>query len=414
MSIIKQMEILIDVLIKASKDYYNGNETMSDKEYDTLYDKLERMERDSNIVLPNSPTVNVGYESGTPLVKVMHEYPSLSLNKTKDRDILGEWLGNHEGVLSWKCDGLTIILTYDNGKLVRAATRGNGNIGEDVTRNAVNFANVPLRINDRRHIVIRGEAVMPYAAFESINDTLPPDKRYRNPRNMAAGAAKVLDPKKTATYGVRFIPFDVANAMELGITKLSQALAFVKSLGLEPVEWTIVDVNSILQIVDQKEKLVKTLPYPTDGLVIAYDDLNIHQDLGSTSKYPRYAIALKWQDELKTTILRGVDWSVAKSGLISPVAIFDPIELEGSTVRRAGLHNITIAKELGLGIGDRIRVYKANMIIPQIYDDLDKTNNIDIPTKCPICGHVVEQRIGVNNKSVFLHCPNEACPVKLQ
>lgn len=408
----KLMGQLVDILNDASKKYYDGQECMSDKEFDDLYDKLQKMEKDTGIVLPNSPTVNVGTFPVAASTKVVHEYKSLSLDKTKERDEVTKWLGDRTGVLSWKCDGLTVILTYDNGRLVRGATRGDGAIGEDITHNVVNFQNVPRRIKDPRHIVIRGEAVMPYERFESINATLPVDKRYKNPRNMAAGAAKTLDPSRTADYGVRFIPFDVANATELGFTKLSQALIFVDSLGIETVNWTMVKTDTVYNEIDRRESSVPNLDYPTDGLVIVYDDLYLHKDLGATRRYPRYALAFKWRDKLVTTTIRSVDWSVAKSGLVSPVAIFDPVELEGTTVRRAGLHNLSIIKELALGIGDRVQVYKANMIIPQIYTNLDRTDNVEIPTSCPICGCKLDRRLGANNKSEFLYCVNDGCPAR--
>lgn len=410
---LSEMKSLIKLLNRASELYYSGKESfMTDKEYDELSDRLAELEHKSGTIFPDSPSINVGYESGSPLVKVEHEYPSLSLNKTKDVDELIDWMGDRSCVLSWKCDGLTVILTYDDGKLVRAATRGNGSIGEDITRNAVNLENIPLRINDRRHIVIRGEAVMPYAAFDAINETLPDEKKYKNPRNMAAGAVKVLSPEKTANYGVRFIPFDLVNAIELGYSTMSAAFDFISELGMETVEWCEVDRTTVAKVIKQREKAVTALPYPTDGLVIIYNSLELCQDLGATRKYPRYAMAFKWEDKLATTILRSIEWSVAKTGLISPVAVFDPVELEGTTIRRANLHNINIARELQLGIGDRIRVYKANMIIPQIYDDLDKTNNLEVITRCPVCNKPIEQRLGVNGKSIFIHCVNDDCPAK--
>nr|DAQ19103.1 MAG TPA: DNA ligase [Caudoviricetes sp.] len=406
----KTLEELIDKLNKASKAYYSGaSEIMSDKEFDNLYDKLKKLEQVTGIILPNSPTQRVGYKVMSNLPKVAHEYPSLSLDKTKERTVMAEWLGAQVGVLSWKCDGLTIILTYDNGELVSAATRGDGCIGEEITHNALHFNNVPKRIDDKRHVVIRGEAVIPYERFKAINKTLLDDKRYKNPRNMASGAARLLDSKKSSTFGITFIPFDLVNAKELGCLRMSEGLEFISSLGLKPVDWVLVNDKNLVGIIDEKEKTAKELPFPTDGLVIVYDDLSICNNLGSTSKYPRYAKAFKWPDKLETTILRRVDWSRAETGLISPIAVFDPVELEGTIVKRASVHNLSIMKELGLGIGDHIKVYKANMIIPQIFEDVEKSNNVPIPTTCPICGSTLEQRIGVNGKSEFLYCTNNSC-----
>lgn len=404
------LEELVGKLNAASTAYYSGaKELMSDKEFDYLYDELKKLEQVTGKILPSSPTQQVGYTVMSDLSKVKHEYPSLSLDKTKERTVMDEWLGTQVGVLSWKCDGLTIILTYDNGNLIRAATRGNGDIGEDITHNAIHFKNVPLRINDKRHIVIRGEAVIPYKTFESINKELPGDKQYKNPRNMASGTTRLLDSKKSSTFGITFIPFDLVNARELGCLRMSEGLKFIDGLGLKPVDWICVNSKNIIDIIDEKEKAAKELPFPTDGLVIVYDDLSICNELGSTSKHPRYAKAFKWPDELKTTILRNIDWSKAETGLISPVAVFDPIELEGTIVKRASVHNISILRELGLGIGDHIKVYKANMIIPQIFEDIEKSNNVPIPTNCPICGSTLERRIGVNGKSEFLYCTNDSC-----
>lgn len=322
------MKTIIDKLLKASEAYYGGRETiMSDKEYDDLCAKLEALEATTGVVLPNSPSINIGYESGSPLRKVRHEYRSLSLDKTKDISELIDWIRDRECVLSWKCDGLTVILTYDNGKLVRAATRGDGDIGEDITRNAVNFENVPLTISDTRYIVIRGEAVMPYKAFHAINSTLPSDKKYKNPRNMAAGAAKVLSPEKTAEYGVTFIPFELVNARELGIDRYSKGLDYIDKLGLCPVNWTMVSARDVAKVVSKREEQVTggVLLFPTDGLVLNYNDLDICSELGATRKFPRYAMAFKWSDTVKETTLRSVKWSVSKTGYVTPVAIFDPI-----------------------------------------------------------------------------------------
>lgn len=408
---LETMRNIIDKLSTASKHYYNdGIELITNLEFDSLEAQLRELERETGIVLPNSPSNRVGYEVTTSRRKIQHEYPSLSLDKTKDRTKMVEWLGEQSGVLSWKCDGLTIVLTYDNGRLTVAATRGNGVIGEDVTGNVTYFKNVPLYIPDKRHIVIRGEALISYQTFEIINKSLPDDKQYKNPRNMAAGALRFVNPKQTARYSMDFMAFDLVNAHELGFDTVSDSLNFVDDLGITTVDRVMVNRNTIEHVIAEKENEIENLAYPADGLVVIYNDLTIHEALGATRKFPKYAKAFKWQDETKITILRKVEWSVAKSGLLSPVAIFDPVELEGTTVKRASVHNITIMQELGLGIGDHISVYKANMIIPQIHDDLEKSNNIPIPNKCPLCESTLELRMGSNNKSMFLYCTNDACP----
>lgn len=408
---LSEMKTIIKTLAKAAEAYYSGQEAiMSDKEYDELSEKLEALERSTGLTMDNSPSVNVGYDVGSPLRKVTHEHRSLSLNKTKDVDELVEWMKGIDCVMSWKCDGLTVILTYDDGKLVRAATRGDGDIGEDITRNVVNFDNVRTRIHDKRHIVIRGEAVMSYRNFRKINETLPPNKQYECPRAMAAGAARTHDPKKVAHYGVRFIPFDLVNAIDLGFDKMTQALYFIESLGMEPVTWRFVtEFSDIPSVIKEREVQTEVLTFPTDGLVFVYNDLDIHNKVGATRKYPRYAMAFKWADTLVETILRDVSWSVSKTGLITPSAVFDPVKLEGTTVRKANLYNITNIEKLQLGIGDRIRVYKANMIVPQVHDSLDKTGTIDIIDCCPICHKPAERRLGANGVSVFLQCTNDDC-----
>ena len=408
-----EMRRLIEILNAASKAYYCGGQyIMSDKKFDLLYDKLKRLERTTGIVLPDSPTQKVGYEVKSNLIKVKHERRSLSLEKTKEKNDMVKWLGKHQGVLSWKCDGLTVILTYDNGKLIKAATRGNGNLGEDITHNALHFEGVLRNINDNRHIVIRGEAVITYDSFRKINGSLPAEKKYRNPRGMASGSVRLLDSQKSAKYQIRFIPYDHANALDLGIERVSESLKFISNLGMKPVEWSIVDAENVVDAIQIRENAVGNLPYPTDGLVIVYDDLRLCNAVGETSKYPKYAKAFKWQDVSKTTVLRKIEWSVAKSGILSPVAVFDPVGIDGTTIKRASVHNISSMKNLKLGIGDHIKVYKANMIIPQIEEDLEKRDNVQIPTVCPECGMKLIKKIGRNNRTEFLYCINDQCPAK--
>lgn len=406
---LKDMQYLVKTLNEAADAYYNGDPILPDVVYDAMYDNLTRLEQALGYALNNSPTQSVGYEVRSPLTKVRHEYPALSLDKTKDRENMRDWLGDRIGVLSWKCDGLTVICTYDHGHLVSAATRGDGAIGEDVTRNAVNFLGIPLKINDKRHIVIRGEAVIPYQTFDSINEKLPSDKQYKNPRNMAAGAVKMLDPRKSANFRVVYIPFELVNARELGFDSFMESLDYLEELGFRPVERMVTNQVIIADQIATCEDAVESLAFPTDGLVVAYDDLSCYEELGTTRKFPKYAKAFKWADTTKTTVLRGIKWSVAETGLISPVAIFDPVELEGSTVRQANLHNISEMRNLGLGVGDTIRVYKAGKIIPQVLDCIEQTGGIDIPARCPRCGAPTEQRLGANGRSLFLNCTNPDC-----
>lgn len=408
-TVLIEMHKLVETLNEAADAYYNGEPILPDVVYDVLYDRLAMLEQTHKYVLDNSPTQNVGYEVRSQLSKVRHEHLALSLDKTKDREHMRDWLGYAVGVLSWKCDGLTVILTYDHGHLVGAATRGDGAVGEDVTRNAVNFLGVPLKIEDKRHIVIRGEAVIPYQTFDSINEKLPSDKKYKNPRNMAAGAVKMLDPRKSASFRVVYIPFELVNARELGFDSFAESLDYLEELGFRPVERMVTNQAIIIDQIACCEDAVENMPYPTDGLVVAYDNLNCYEELGSTRKFPRYAKAFKWPDAVKTTVLRSIKWSVADTGLISPVAVFDPVELEGSTVRQANLHNVSEMQNLRLGIGDHIRVYKANKIIPQVLDCIEQTGGIDIPAKCPRCGAPTELRLGANGRSLFLNCPNPDC-----
>lgn len=413
-----EMKTIIDKLLKASAAYYSGQETlMTDKEYDDLSAKLEALERSMGLTLPNSPSVNVGHGmdisnsiAKTPFEKVTHEHPSLSLDKTKQLDELIDWMGDNICVLSWKLDGLTIVLTYDDGKLIRAATRGTGKIGEDVTRNVVNFSNVPLTIPDHRHIVIRGEAVMSYENFEKVNDALPPHaKRYQTPLRAAAAATKTQDPKKVAHYGVRFIPFDLMNARELGFDSLSSAFYFIEQdLGMETVKWQKADRITIAKNIADREHLVTKYEYPTDGLVLHYNDLDICAKLGVTQKFPRYAMAFKWPDELKTTTVRSIEWSVSKVGYVTPIAILEPVELRGTVVKRANLHSVKIARELELGVGDRVTVYKANMIVPKIHENLTRSG-LDIPEACPVCGNELEREVDETGEIVALRCVISDC-----
>ena len=412
----KRIKELIELLNRASKAYYNEDkEIMPNIEYDRLYDELRNLEDEYDIHMSNSPTNNVGYEISDELPKVRHEKPMLSLDKTKDREQLKEWLGDNEGVLSYKLDGLTVVLTYEKGVLDKAVTRGNGEIGELVTNNAKNFCNVPLKINYKGHLVLRGEAIISYTDFNIINENMTDDDaKYKNPRNLCSGSVRQLDPKITKERNVRLCAFSLVehdNDLDSNIDKTYEnQMDFLSELGFEVVIHKPVTKNNILKTIEWFEQDIKTNDYPSDGLVLMLNDIKYGESLGMTSKFPRNAIAFKWQDETAETTLREIEWSPSRTGLLNPVAIFDEVELEGTTVKRASLHNISIIEELQLGIGDKIKVYKANMIIPQVSENLTKSNKIDIIDRCPVCNSKL--KIHDNNGVKTLHCENEDCPVK--
>ena len=399
------MSTILEKLSRAVADYYDSEESMSDKEFDDLVSRLLKKGIDVNDVL------GVGYAPNDAFKKIEHDIPSLSLDKTKDRKEIERWLGVQNGVLSWKCDGITIIIVYENGKLQSVATRGNGLIGECVEQNFKFFNILPETIIDPRKIIIRGEAVVYFDDFLKFNDELPIEKQYKNPRSMASGLVRTNRLYYTYnSFPISFIPFDLANSRDLGFSKFSEGLKFIAELGFVPVQWKLVDRNNLIKTINQMEDKAKDQLFSTDGLVVVFEDLDEHSRLGCTNRHPRYAMAFKWGDILKTTTLRNIEWSVAKSGLITPVAVFDPVELCGTTIKRASLYNLNVMQELGIGIGDHIRVYKANMIVPQIYEDLEKTENYHIPIDCPVCGKPVEVREGSNGKSKFLYCSNPKCP----
>lgn len=412
----KRIKELIELLNRASKAYYNEDkEIMPNIEYDRLYDELKNLEDEYDIHMSNSPTNNVGYEISDELPKVRHEKPMLSLDKTKDREQLKEWLDDNEGVLSYKLDGLTVVLTYENGALDKAVTRGNGEIGELVTNNAKNFCNVPLKINYKGHLVLRGEAIISYTDFNIINKNMTDDDaKYKNPRNLCSGSVRQLDPKITKERNVRLCAFSLVehdNDLDSNIDRTYEnQMDFLSELGFEVVIHKPVTKNNILKTIEWFEQDIKTNDYPSDGLVLMLNDIKYGESLGMTSKFPRNAIAFKWQDETAETTLREIEWSPSRTGLLNPVAIFDEVELEGTTVKRASLHNISIIEELQLGIGDKIKVYKANMIIPQVSENLTKSNKIDIIDRCPVCNSKL--KIHDNNGVKTLHCENEDCPVK--
>ena len=376
---IERIKYLVAALSEASKAYYaQDREIMSNREYDALYDELAVLERETGMVLANSPTMSVGYEAVDELPKERHESPMLSLDKTKSREELAEWLQGHPAVLSWKLDGLTIVLTYREGKLEKAVTRGNGEIGEVITNNARTFVNLPLEIPFRGELVLRGEAVISYSDFQKINDEIEDaDARYKNPRNLCSGSVRQLNNEITARRNVRFYAFALVDAREadsgdadVGADSVEAQFRFLEEQGFETVEHYLVTEENILDTVERFEKKIETYDIPSDGLVLVYDDIVYGRSLGRTAKFPRNSIAFKWADELRETRLLEIEWSASRTGLINPVAIFEPVELEGTTVSRASVHNISILRGLHLGLGDRITVYKANMIIPQIAENL--------------------------------------------
>ncbi len=408
-----RVKYLVDILNRAGRAYYaEDREIMSNYEYDALYDELVRLEEETGIVLANSPTVSVGYEAVEELPKERHESPMLSLDKTKDREELQSWLQGNPAILSWKLDGLTIVLTYNEGKLAKAVTRGNGEIGEVITNNARTFINLPVTIPFQGELVLRGEAVISYSDFEKINSEIEDEAaRYKNPRNLCSGSVRQLNNEITAKRNVRFYAFSLVNAEgEEFQNSREEQFIFLQEQGFETVEHYRVTEENILQVIDGFEKKIQTYDIPSDGLVLTYDDIAYGESLGRTAKFPRHSIAFKWADELRETVLKEVEWSASRTGLINPVAVFEPVELEGTTVSRASVHNVSIVKGLRLGIGDRITVYKANMIIPQIAENLTGSDTLEIPDTCPVCGGRTEIR--AVNEVQSLYCTNEECAAK--
>ena len=425
-----RMEELAARLNRASEAYYARNtEIMSNLEYDRLYDELRALEEETGYVMAGSPTVHVGYEAVNELPRVRHDQPMLSLDKTKSREELAAWLGDHQGLLSWKLDGLTVVLTYEGGKLARAVTRGNGEIGEEITANAAAFRNLPARIPFTGKLTLRGEAVIRYSDFEQINEEIAEeaaargvieDVRYKNPRNLCSGSVRQLDSAVTARRRVRFYAFSLVEAdrQENGAegtgadfhnSRLEQ-LRFLEKQGFETVETVLVTGETVAKAVGDFEEKIAGYDIPSDGLGVLFDDIAYGESLGTTSKFPRNSIAFKWADEQQETTLTQVEWSASRTGLINPVAIFEPVELEGTTVRRASVHNVSIVRALQLGIGDRLTVYKANMIIPQIAENLTRSGTLEIPCQCPVCGGKTEIRREIDTE--VLVCTNPDCAAK--
>ena len=410
---IKRMKELIPILSEAAKAYYQeSREIMSNFEYDRLYDELLKLEQETGTVFAGSPTQKVGYEVLSELPKERHERPMLSLNKTKSVDELREWLGGQTGLLSWKMDGLTVVLTYEDGVLAKAVTRGNGEIGEVITPNARTFINIPTTIPYKGQLILRGEAVISYSDFEKLNDSIADvDAKYKNPRNLCSGSVRQLNSGITASRNVRFMAFALvrADGVDFKNSRKEQFL-WLSRLGFETVEFVEVTAETLSGAVHGFAEKIEHYDIPSDGLVLLYDDIAYGQSLGRTAKFPRDSIAFKWADEIQETTLSYIEWSASRTGLINPVAVFEPVELEGTTVSRASVHNISIMEGLELGAGDRITVYKANMIIPQIADDLTRSGVRDIPKICPVCGGKTEIRSLNDVKS--LYCTNPECQAK--
>ena len=409
----ERMRELVELLNRARRAYeQEDTEIMSNYEYDQLYDELLGLEKELNTTLASSPTVNVGYEVLSELPKERHETPMLSLDKTKEVSRLKEFLGDQKAVISWKLDGLTIVLTYRNGTLAKAVTRGNGEVGEVVTNNARVFQNLPLHIPYQGELVLRGEAVISYKDFEKINEGIgDADAKYKNPRNLCSGSVRQLNNEITAKRRVRFYAFTLVSADGVDFQNSRQyQMQWLEEQGFDVVENHLVTAGTIDEEVEWFAHHIETNELPSDGLVLVYDDIAYGQSLGATAKFPRDSFAFKWADEIRETTLKEIEWSPSRTGLINPVAVFEPVELEGTTVSRASVHNISIMEELELGVGDRITVYKANMIIPQIAENLTRSGVKDIPETCPVCGGAT--RIAMENETKTLYCTNPRCQAK--
>ena len=410
---LERMKELAGILRDASRAYYQEDrEIMSNFEYDRLYEELQELEKKTGTVLAGSPTVTVGYEAVDELPKERHETPMLSLDKTKDVEVLRSFLGDQKTLISWKLDGLTVVLTYREGKLEKAVTRGNGEVGEVITNNARVFRNIPLNIPYKGELVLRGEAVISYRDFERINEEIEDaDARYKNPRNLCSGSVRQLNNEITAARNVRFYAFALVQARGVNFdNSREQQFRWLAEQGFDVVEYRVAYRDTLDDVIRYFADRIADFDIPSDGLVALYDDIAYGDSLGRTAKFPRNSFAFKWKDELRETRLLEIEWSASRTGLINPVAVFEPVELEGTTVSRASVHNLSILKSLKLGIGDRITVYKANMIIPQIAENLTCSGNLKIPETCPVCGGATKIN-GVNGVET-LYCTNPDCQAK--
>ena len=408
----KRIDELVEKLNEASHAYYTqGVEIITNYEYDEMYDELLALEDETGYIRDDSPSVNVGFETAAGLPKIVHEIKMLSLNKTKDRDELRAWLGDKEGLLSWKLDGLTVGITYENGRLVQGVTRGNGTEGELITANVLACRNVPKSIPHKGRVIVRGEAVIRYSDFEKINEAIEDtDAKYKNPRNLCSGSIRQLDPKVTAERSVNFYAFSLTLSEGFETSSRRAKMEWLKEQGFETVDYIMVDKDNLLDAIDQYEEAIRTFDIPSDGLVLTLEDADYASTLGETAKYPKDSIAFKWRDQQAETVLREIEWSPSRTGLLNPVAIFDPVELEGTTVSRASVHNLNIMKDLELGIGDTIQVYKANMIIPQLAGNLTRSGSIEIPEVCPVCGGRTQIREDEGTRTLI--CTNPDCLAK--
>lgn len=408
----KRIDELVEKLNEASRAYYtDGTEIITNYEYDEMYDELLALEDETGYIRDDSPSINVGFETAAGLPKIVHEKKMLSLNKTKDRDELKAWLGDQKGMLSWKLDGLTVGITYENGRLVQGVTRGNGTEGELITANVMACRNVPKVIPHKGKTIIRGEAVIRYSDFEKINEAIEDaDAKYKNPRNLCSGSIRQLDPKVTAERNVMFYAFSLYQCEGVEFATRREKMEWVKSQGFDTVDYVMVDKDNLFDAIDGYEAAITEFDIPSDGLVLTLDDVAYAATLGETAKFPKDSIAFKWRDQQAETVLREIEWSPSRTGLLNPVAIFDPVELEGTTVSRASVHNINIMEDLELGIGDTIQVYKANMIIPQLAGNLTRSGNMEIPAVCPVCGGPT--RIKDEEGTKTLNCTNPDCLAK--
>lgn len=413
MEAVERIRELTEKLNEAAKAYYSQDrEIISNFEYDKLYDELVALEQQTGVVLSGSPTMKVGYEALSELPKVEHEAPMLSLDKTKQVEQLAEWMKDKEALLSWKLDGLTVVLTYNQGELVQAVTRGNGIIGEVITNNAKTFQNIPLKIEFQGELILRGEAVIRYSDFQRINAAIEdPDEKYKNPRNLCSGSVRQLNNQITARRNVNFFAFALVRAEGVEFeNSVEKQFQWLKQQGFQVVEYQKVTRDTVAEAVQSFAARIEENDVPSDGLVAVYDDIAYGISLGRTAKFPRNAIAFKWADEMAETTLKYIEWSASRTGLINPVAVFEPVELEGTTVSRASVHNVSVLRGLELGVGDTIKVYKANMIIPQIAENVTKSNQIEIPETCPVCGGKTEIKRVKEGES--LYCTNPECQAK--
>ena len=407
-----RIDFLAEKLNEASRAYYtDGSEIITNFEYDAMYDELLALEDETGYIRDDSPSINVGYETAAGLPKIVHEIKMLSLNKTKDREELKAWLGDKEGLLSWKLDGLTVGITYENGRLVQGVTRGNGVEGELITANVLACRNVPKSIPHKGKVIVRGEAVIRYSDFDKINEAIEDaDAKYKNPRNLCSGSIRQLDPKVTAERNVNFYAFSLTVSEGFETSSRREKMEWLKSQGFEIVDYVMVSRDNLLEEIDKYEEAIKTFDIPSDGLVLTLEDAEYAATLGETAKFPKDSIAFKWRDQQAETVLREIEWSPSRTGLLNPVAIFDPVQLEGTTVSRASVHNLNIMEDLELGIGDTIQVYKANMIIPQLAGNLTRSGKIEIPETCPVCGG--STRVKEDEGTKTLICTNPDCLAK--